>query len=1342
MRGHLHVVELVLADADLRLPPGAQDEEPLDAGPPSLPEIRLPLSLALERIALERVRIHPDGGQPMVIDSLQLRARSLDDLVQVETLSLSLPQGSAQLSGTLTPTGSYPLYLDLEWELDTLPYGPLQGQARLTGALGERVRLQHQVEGFVTADLDAVARDLLRQPHWEATLSLDSADLGRFSPELAGSPLAATLQTQGGLDDYKLDGRVESRVPELGPVTGDLVATGSTRSLHLERLRLSAAQAPLALDIQADVDLDDQTLTARGEWRELAWPPTGPARFASPEGRFDLSGTLDDYRLQLGAQLAGEMLGRLQAKLEASGSLERARLQRLELREPDGDLALDLDAAVGFADLAFEARAEWRNLRWPLTAPVQILSPAGALRASGRPEDYQAQLTARLDGPQLIGLDARLDAAGSTDRARVETLRVTGREDDLRLEARGELALQTLDFQASGNWQALRWPLQGTPQYRSPQGEFSADGNLQDYSFLLRAAAGGATIPAGDWRLEGQGSAEALPRLEILGETLEGRLQGTVSARWLPRPEWQAELRGSDLNPGAHWNELPGKLGFVLRSQGRLEDQLEARVSLDELSGQLTGKALGGGLQASLSGASVVVERLSLQAGEARLSASGELAEDWNLDFQAAIPQLAGLVPGASGSVDTRGSLRGPRLQPRATLELDIVTLAMAGNRIGRLQGSARLDASGANPSQLEFRGRDLVLGGQEWRSLELSGAGTPASHTVRLDLAGAPGTFGLGLDGGLEGNRWRGRLSRLAARDTLAGDWQLSGPAGLQAGPEAARLEQACLESRPSRLCLGGNWSATGGGTLDLALERLDLARFATLLPENLDLEQSLSATLTGRLGPDGSPDGRLDLTLDSGRLTLSSDGRPVTLALGGGRLQGRLEGESAQGELQLDLGELGRIDGRFGATELRSQPRVDGQLQARLQAIDALSQLVPAIQQPEGRLDADLRLSGALPTPALQGAVQFEDGAVSLPELGTRIEAVNLSARGGEDGNLVFDGQARSGEGELNLGGSYQLGDQALTLNVQGEDFQVIDTFSQVIVSPDVQVTLDTGQVRVSGRVTVPVANLSPPPQAASRVTTSSDVVIVEPDESQESADTGGRAINAELRVVLGDAVWVEAAGFRGQLRGDLTVRQSPQLAPRGSGTVEVVAGDYTIYGQDLAIERGRLLFSGGPVDNPGLDLRVARTFENDTVRVGAQISGTLREPRLELFSTPAMANSSIISYLVFGRAPGSDPGENQLLAQAATALGARGGNFLTEGLGEDLGVDLRFDTNGGLDDSSLLIGKYLTPELYVSYGIGLFDAVNTFSLSYELTRHLRFESSTSAESNSADLLYTIER
>jgi len=254
-------------------------------------------------------------------------------------------------------------------------------------------------------------------------------------------------------------------------------------------------------------------------------------------------------------------------------------------------------------------------------------------------------------------------------------------------------------------------------------------------------------------------------------------------------------------------------------------------------------------------------------------------------------------------------------------------------------------------------------------------------------------------------------------------------------------------------------------------------------------------------------------------------------------------------------------------------------------------------------------------------------------------------------------------------------------------------------VVISPQLAISMANSGMNVEGSVVIPKAyiNANGGNEGIKTVSASSDVVFVNDNEEVPETEQGSGALNLDVQVILGDSVEIEAGDFRGRLEGELTVEQTPELAPRGTGAIDVVNGDYVVYGQQLEIERGRISFSGGPVDNPSLDMEVARTVLEYDVVAGAKILGTAKAPRLELYSEPTMPDASVLSFILLGQPPG---------------VGA-----------------------------SYTLGKYLTPELYVSYGIGLFDAINTFNLRYSLTDRLALES-VSGSGNSADLIYTIER
>lgn len=87
--------------------------------------------------------------------------------------------------------------------------------------------------------------------------------------------------------------------------------------------------------------------------------------------------------------------------------------------------------------------------------------------------------------------------------------------------------------------------------------------------------------------------------------------------------------------------------------------------------------------------------------------------------------------------------------------------------------------------------------------------------------------------------------------------------------------------------------------------------------------------------------------------------------------------------------------------------------------------------------------------------------------------------------------------------------------------------------------------------------------------------------------------------------------------------------------------------------------------------------------------------------------------------------------------------GGGALAKSLSGVAGLDnVALDTGANGKDTSLMLGKYLTPDLYVGYGVGLMDAVNTINIKYRLFKGLMFESNSSANGYGADLIYSWER
>jgi len=226
----------------------------------------------------------------------------------------------------------------------------------------------------------------------------------------------------------------------------------------------------------------------------------------------------------------------------------------------------------------------------------------------------------------------------------------------------------------------------------------------------------------------------------------------------------------------------------------------------------------------------------------------------------------------------------------------------------------------------------------------------------------------------------------------------------------------------------------------------------------------------------------------------------------------------------------------------------------------------------------------------------------------------------------------------------------------------------------------------------------------------------------------------------VRLGDAVKLRGFGLDGALAGQLRISEAPGQAPLGRGEIKV-SGTYRAYGQDLTIQQGRLLFAGTPLANPGLDITAVRVLPD--VTPGLRVSGTAQQPVLQVFSTPAMEQSEALSYLLTGKplsALGSAQGS--MLNSAAQALGSAGGDLLAKGVGARLGVEAGVSDNSELGGAALTVGKYLSPRLYVGYGVGLFTPGQIVTLRYKISRLFDFEAQTSALYNRFSLKYRVEK
>jgi len=121
--------------------------------------------------------------------------------------------------------------------------------------------------------------------------------------------------------------------------------------------------------------------------------------------------------------------------------------------------------------------------------------------------------------------------------------------------------------------------------------------------------------------------------------------------------------------------------------------------------------------------------------------------------------------------------------------------------------------------------------------------------------------------------------------------------------------------------------------------------------------------------------------------------------------------------------------------------------------------------------------------------------------------------------------------------------------------------------------------------------------------------------------------------------------------------------------------------------------------------------------------------------------MSQTQTLSYIVTGGPVGGSGASGNLVNKALSALGIGGSSQVINALGQDIGLSsARIQTEGDLQDASLVVGKFLSPRVYISYGVGLFDPVSTLRLRYVLSSRVTLLAETGRET-SADAVVRVK-
>ncbi len=537
--------------------------------------------------------------------------------------------------------------------------------------------------------------------------------------------------------------------------------------------------------------------------------------------------------------------------------------------------------------------------------------------------------------------------------------------------------------------------------------------------------------------------------------------------------------------------------------------------------------------------------------------------------------------------------------------------------------------------------------------------------------------------------------------------------------------------------------------GKMQIGWESLDLSLLRPFFPSSLDVKGFLSGFVKGQWLPGWAVDMTGEAGVSRGQVAWRRESGLVEAHLEKAEARFAWREKSLNGKLAVALSDYGWLKGDFQLpVEARIPPAVHppGSLQVVLQGKIEEKGLLPAIfpgvvQKTRGQIELDGRAAGTWQNPEFRGSLKVSQAAAVIPSLGIQLKDLAARIQLLDEKIIIESLSAQSGPGQVEGKGTVWLEGwrpERYEGNLQGERFQAIYLPEvRALVNPRLDFKGTTGKLQVRGEIQVPQLLIHGKP-TENVLRPSPDVVIVDKVASKRFP----LELDIQTRILLGDRVLVNVYGLDARLSGDLDVKIGKPEETQARGEIKVEKGHYGVYGVKLEITRGRFLFAGVPLAQPTLDILALRKVKE--VEAGVIVSGDARKPVIQLYSRPAMADTDILSYIILGRPfSGSNSKDiNLLLAAAGVLLSQAESATLQDKMKSLVALDtLDIESGSGdLSRSMVTVGKYLTPDLYISLGYAVFSKTQDIKMRATIIRQWEIESTWGLEGG-IDLYYKIE-
>lgn len=1030
-------------------------------------------------------------------------------------------------------------------------------------------------------------------------------------------------------------------------------------------------------------------------------------------------------------ELATQIAKHPQGSLPAGAYKAKLNIKDNNLNVPSFSLAEGKGSLSGRAFV--ELPTEKRLLKWTalLNAnnfnPQQVAAEApfnllnGTVKANGYAKPNQ----------QIIKLDS-VDLTGQMLNA--------GKTETVKLTGKSTAALLFADEKAGGAFRSF------AVQY---DGALNAS-QLQQGSGRLKIKVSGT------------------PSLIKIGQFEHEGIAGGIFANGLLNLEdgvaWDVNASLIRFKPHYFVSSLRGQVSGNVKSQGKWSDKLK-RISIEKLNlaGVINDKVLRGqgnlavllnSTQDGLMPEQFEANNLFLSYARNQLQATGNAQ---NLRLKVDAPALYELYSGLRGRAYGYLNLQAkPRLSATANLVVD--NFAFNGLSVKKISLIGELPTSERVATTIKAQMDTLRSGDREIQHGAITLTGTRKDHILQLQGWNYYSKFYVQFAGGLNANNdWLGQVQK-GEFDSVRVHLKQNANAPIiyTAAKSSLYVGQHCWASDQSQLCFDHPIQVSPArGNVSFLTKNIDLKDFAAFMPEGLALTGKVNGYAKASWAQGAKPKIDARLVTRNGELGLSAadpDDVASTLSYDEASVIAKSINDKLLLRVDLKAPNIGTGYANVLVDPYSASKNMRGEVAFNEVQLKIFKPFIADVRKMDGSLSLAGKIGGTLTDPLFDGEMRLKNGVFSMASLPIDLNNMQLYSSIRQN-HASINGAFNSGVGVGHLTGEIDWkNDPRIQLRLKGNNLTVRQApLVTAVVNTDMEVDVLplSRRVTVNGKVEIPRALISMPESSPDVVNLSPDVRVVRQGDDQLAILRAAKPwdIRANISVSLGNQVIFQGFNSRIPLIGRLDLTQRGlETAMRANGAIGV-SQKVTIeaYGQNLDLTRAIARFNG-PLSNPTLDVETRKNVSGSLI--GVRVTGTATSPSIQIYNDAGLSQQEALNALITGRineggsglsnTEGFKSDVNNTIAAAGISLGLGGTRAFTNQIGRTFGLSgLALDAQGTGDDTQVSVTGYITPDLYIRYGVGVFTPVNKLTLRYQMNKRLYLEASESVE-KAIDIFY----